>query len=201
VPEIESQAIQTVQARSRNRFKRLTNLPDGHLQIHDQIEQIQGNVTLDAFEGAVMVYARRLDGTTLEIDEYNVPVTPGDPTEPMKIRAVKLEPGQTYDLIVVLDRNATSAQDRIVETFSTGESTDGALRSVAFDIELKGRGIRLAPKNQTLDIDARSQSSSFVRRFVAPEKAGRYDIFAEVSQKNRLVKVALLPALIEGSNV
>ena len=112
------------------------------LQIHDQIEQIQGNVTLDAFEGAVMVYARRLDGTTLEIDEYNVPVTPGDPTEPMKIRAVKLEPGQTYDLIVVLDRNATSAQDRIVETFSTGESTDGALRSVAFDIELKGRGIR-----------------------------------------------------------
>ena len=167
-------------------------------QIHNQIEQIQGNVTLDPFDGAVIVRVRGPNGEIILFGEHSVPADFGEPNEIVKVLGAKLLPGQPYELSVTLERQAIAAANAAFERVTTGTESEPV--TVTFDVHLNARDISFTPKAEAITIESRSRSAAFASRFLAPSVPGRYDIFAEVSQKNRLVQVALLPALIESAS-
>jgi hypothetical protein len=78
-------------------------------QIHNQIEQIQGNVTLDPFDGTVIVRVLGPNGEIILFGEHSVPADLGEPNEIVKVLGAKLLPGQSYELSVTLERQAIAA--------------------------------------------------------------------------------------------
>jgi hypothetical protein len=176
-------------------LKSQSAIADTVSQIHNQIEQFQGKVTLDPFEGAVIVRVTEVGGWDIRLKEYSVPAELSGDT--VTVHGAKLAPEGAYELHVKLDRDATSQADVALERFATGSGSKAV--TVAFDVALNCRDIRFTPKAETVTIDAGAREASFASRFQAPSAPGRYDIFAEVYQKNRLVQVALLPVVIESA--
>jgi hypothetical protein len=162
-------------------------------QIHGQIEQIQGNVTLDPFDGAIIVTVHEPNGLPLSYGNYEIA---GElPEETVTITGPKLSPGNPYELRVTIDKEATTAGHAAFERVVTGKGNQNT--TVTFEIGINSRDIRFTPKGETLTVEPQANSASFVSSFVAPSSAGRHDIFAEVYQKSRLVQVATVPAVIE----
>lgn len=164
-------------------------------EIHNQIEQFQGNITLDPFEGVVIVRLRRSGSDPVPIREQTIPAELSDSEKPAKVTGALLAPDQPYDLFVTLDRRPAVEKDAVVEPLTTGSG--GPPVSVTFEVNINARGVSFAQKAQEITIERRSQSSACVYSFRAPSLPGRYDIFAEISQKKRLAQVALLPVIIE----
>ncbi|NKM69368.1 hypothetical protein [Rhizobium laguerreae] len=176
-------------------LKSQSAIADTVSQIHSQIEQIQGNVILDPFEGALIVRISDANGSDIIFGEYTVPVELSEDT--VTVQGAKLLPEKTYDLRVTLDREAVTATNAAFERVTTGTGSEAV--AIVFDVRLTGRDIRFTPKAQSITIVAGEKSGTFISRFQAPRIPGRYDIFAELYQKHRLVQVALLPAVIESS--
>ena len=174
-------------------LKSQTAIADTVTQIHGRIEQIQGNVTLDPFDGAIIVTVHEPGGPPMPYGDHSVLDEMSD--KPVNITGPKLSPGSTYEVRVAIDKDAASAHNAAFERVVTGKGPQTG--AVSFEIGLNSRDIRFMPKAETLTIEPQARSASFVSSFVAPNSPGRCDIFAEVHQKNRLVQSALLLSVIE----
>ena len=77
-------------------LKSQSAIADTVSQIQSQIEQFQSNVTLDPFEGAVIVRITEVTGWDVPFKEYSVPAELSDET--VKVQGTKLAPGGSTNM-------------------------------------------------------------------------------------------------------
>ena len=171
-------------------------------QINDRLEQLQGNVTLDAFDGSVVVRVVTKNDLPIAIEDHWLSLELGGDSlksdEKTKLRGVKITPGRDYKVVVALYRSMPEFLSAVTERILTGNDEERPNpAAVSFSINVTSRDIQFSPCKQIIQVGGITGDQQLRAHFVAPGKPGRYDILAEVSQKNRIVQVAMIPAIVE----
>lgn len=143
-------------------------------QLNEQIDRmatVLGVTTLDNYTGFLCAAAR--DATTGK----DVRITDG---------RGQLAPNTQYDFVVWFQRDHPGMTGFMVTTeiqVTGGADTD----TVEFSIGPQSDNVQLRPRAQTLTFAPEATSSEAAFRFRSPESAGAFEVWVEVTQKNRLI--------------
>jgi len=152
-------------------------------RLGDRIASLQVNPTLDNFDGTVGVRLLAVGGADL----------------PQVVRGGRALPraatGQVCHAIVAF-RGGGSLGGQAFEgrvLVSGGREAE----QVTFEVALDGEAIAFTPRGEATTFRPAKDTPRLDFVFTAPAEPGRYDIFVEVTQKNRLVQVVPAAIVVE----
>jgi hypothetical protein len=167
-------------------------------EIHDQVERLQSNVTLDKFDGRLIIRVLDAAGVNIPIIEHTVPFEETASDSAPTIVGAQLTAGQLYQVVIDISRDVETAIDAHFQQLSTGSGDPPDL--VTFNVSLDSADVSCVPKQQDIALPRDGTSAGFTTVFYPPALPGLYDIYIEVSQKGRLVAVERLSLLVTGSS-
>jgi hypothetical protein len=151
--------------------------------IEDRLARLQVNPRLDNFAGVVV--ARLCDDA-----ERDLPISD---SENGKVPCAA--PGQNCWLLVIFDSQTATRTDGLFQcplVIKDGNDTD----YVTFVVALDSEAIVFEPRGAQRTFQPTREKPTLAFAFTAPERTGLHDIFVEITQKNRLLRVMSAPVMI-----
>jgi hypothetical protein len=115
-----------------------------------------------------------------------------------RVRGVLLAPESPYELTVAFDIAQSNSNISFVEQLDIQTENEPPL--VDFNVGVITRDIKFTTRPQK-SITVKSQAGSggpVIFSFKSPQTPGLYELFVEISQKNRLIQVVRVPAVVSG---
>jgi hypothetical protein len=162
--------------------------------IDDRLAKLQNSPLLDNFDGLVQVKLQS-DGATVPIQEYAIPDFSSEDHE-VTIVGAQLVSGRSYVATVQFDpRNMRHDMpvDAFLERIRIDTGNNAEL--VTFDVSIDAKQIIFSPTRSSCTFDPNRVPDTMPFSFV-PESVGRFELFFEIMQKNRLIEVVLVPIIV-----
>ena len=144
-------------------------------QINDRLEQLQGNVTLDAFDGSVVVRVVTKNDLPIAIEDHWLSLELGGDSsksdEKTKLRGVKITPGRDYKVVVALYRSMPEFLSAVTERILTGNDEERPNpAAVSFSINVTSRDIQFSPCKQIIQVGENNWRPATACTFRGPRK-------------------------------